>query len=478
MRWIFPVAAMVAGACCVVAACGTPSSSAGAGDASIDGVIACGVAQEKCCVGSTPCHGGLTCAGNICAAIDVDAGSDAADDTGPDVDGNAPDAFDPFPGTWTPLPGSPGCPVLVASDPATSVGPITWAPCVTQPSGCQQMVIDWSSDPGMRLGYPGPEVVRLVSGLPYLVYYRMFPRYGELLAWIAVVQPLRGAPVLAVGNVFNLDAGQSCIASAFQGERGVALILDQTLAWTPWGSPSSFSSTLFDGGFGQYPLESVAVGTGPFYVGLYPAGLDVFDPDAGSRTLAVASDGGWLPAQTPAAVPDGALVFNGVDLPNGISLVRADGTSTPLVIPQSPYINGFAIDRANGYAISWVECASDSPMTGCILWSSPYATSAAAMAPRMVAKLQDVSNQYYPGTLANAGVVLNVSLDFALVTRLSDGQSWQIQAPAGIGFGYVAWVDDAEVWIGGVDPQYPSVQLGFVRFDRSTLGAPTVPSGL
>jgi hypothetical protein len=39
-------------------------------------------------------------------------------------------------------------------------------------------------------------------------------------------------------------------------------------------------------------------------------------------------------------------------------------------------------------------------------------------------------------------------------------------------------VDDAEVWIGGVDPQYPSVQLGFVRFDRSTLGAPTVPPGL
>jgi hypothetical protein len=84
--------------------------------------------------------------------------------------------------------------------------------------------------------------------------------------------------------------------------------------------------------------------------------------------------------------------------------------------------------------------------------------------------------------VANAGMVLNVLDDaMALLTRVSDGQGWEVRPEAGTVFVRPVWVDDDEVWLStattsGANPRaYPS---GIVRVRRSELGSPTVPSGL
>lgn len=64
----------------------------------------------------------------------------------------------------------------------------------------------------------------------------------------------------------------------------------------------------------------------------------------------------------------------------------------------------------------------------------------------------------------------------ALVTRLSDGVSWAIDADAGTGFTEPVWVDDSEVWLlGGLRYANGIVEVrGFVRYARASL-APAIP---
>lgn len=69
-----------------------------------------------------------------------------------------------------------------------------------------------------------------------------------------------------------------------------------------------------------------------------------------------------------------------------------------------------------------------------------------------------------------------------MLTRLSDGMGWRIDAEAGEGFTQPVWVDDADVFLATAKIVPQIDRLGdtstVIRISRATLGPPTVPPGL
>jgi hypothetical protein len=144
------------------------------------------------------------------------------------------------------------------------------------------------------------------------------------------------------------------------------------------------------------------------------------------------------------------------------------------------------VDRASSQQIVWVESDYNSSTlmyVNSIVWTSPYATSASAVAAKQVARFSDALGRGGTwGLVANAGVVLNlVDQSSALLTRLSDGQGWMITAETNQGFIKPVWVDDNEVWLATAPTNVNSWSTwsnGMLRIQRSSLGAPNVASGL
>lgn len=99
-----------------------------------------------------------------------------------------------------------------------------------------------------------------------------------------------------------------------------------------------------------------------------------------------------------------------------------------------------------------------------------------------VAKIVDTLERGGARAIANRGVYLSlVGRNTALVTRLSDGMGWLVQGEPKERFVDPVWVDDNDVLIETApDPDgtkdVPSTSV--LRIARSSLGAPTVPSGL
>ena len=115
-------------------------------------------------------------------------------------------------------------------------------------------------------------------------------------------------------------------------------------------------------------------------------------------------------------------------------------------------------------------------------WTAPLAADEASLVRRKVAKLNDVTMRGGARSPANKGVFLSIiGRNTALLTRLSDGMGWQIQAEPQTRFVDPVWVDDDDVFLQTADdsqPQFDMPVSGMLRLSRATLGAPTVPSGL
>jgi hypothetical protein len=129
----------------------------------------------------------------------------------------------------------------------------------------------------------------------------------------------------------------------------------------------------------------------------------------------------------------------------------------------------------------WVESEQGLGYVNSTLWVAPLVTSEATLARRKVAKLDDGLERGGTG-VANKGVYLSLTgRNTALLTRLSDGAGWAIQGEAKQRFTSPVWVDDNDVLIETApdpDGQTDWEPAGVLRLARSTLGAPTVPSGL
>jgi hypothetical protein len=182
------------------------------------------------------------------------------------------------------------------------------------------------------------------------------------------------------------------------------------------------------------------------------------------------------------AVADGALVVAD-PTPYALALLRPDASVATLVSPTAPQVVWeFALDRANRDAIVWLEGDdTGSGYANTTLWTSPYASDPSGVQKRKVAKLTDPPNEGSNVMVANKGVALHITAgQTAVLTRLSDGMGWLVNAEPADAFADVLWVDDNDVWLVTSDaselPHY--VENGIVRISRASLGAPTVPSGL
>ena len=417
----------------------------------------------------------------------IEASADLDEGVSDNFDAGNPGIYDAGPppnpfaiGSWiSGVQSLPQCSLKMAADPATVPGPLPWAACSSGHAGCQVMNANWSSTRGAKLFTSRPEPVRLVNGAPYLSYTRRYPYGGSYAALVEVIQPLRGNPVLAVGGEYTGDNSVWCVASAAMGDYGLAFVAlggDLTqyeIDWSPWATPTTFSSKI---------LLTSAVPLGNQY------GVGATDLALGSATLmdfattTIHNATGFPPGAAfdlPLMVPAGAFVVEEISTGITIALLATNGAVTSIMDPtaSSRSVSWLAVDRANSNALVWVESDSADFVSNPIIWTSPYATSAAGVTKTKVAAFQDADARGGADSVANAGVMLNLTGDTtALLTRLSDGMGWTINAEPAMYFVQPLWADDTEVWIlaSSLGP-HDADQI--LRLQRSSMGSPTVSRG-
>lgn len=396
----------------------------------------------------------------------------------------APEAGVVFIGTWDRIAGlDPQCTEQTARDPAPYA--MRWKPCPSGRAGCQLLEVDWrrSYRPDI-LHVDRPNGVQLIGTQPFI---RMRRNYhtpsGQDIAWVDVIQPLHGPPVLAIGDLWSswcygaVDVGPAGFGMRYSDSQGTH---ELGVGFASWSSPRQFAMSLFplaDAAVQYFPNFSI----GPAHLMLEtrgPINVAIYDP--ATRAITYASPN--VPAESPIAVVGGAYVLD-TRSPFSVDFVRTDGTWERIVQPTAPQIvSYYAVERSAGEALVWFE--SDRDIFGYYntsIWTTPYATTAATVQKRKVAVIPDGLKQGGADAVANKGVVLNIiALDRALLTRLSDGMGWDIAPEPGEAFVRPLWVDDDEVWMITCDPKGPTCRAnahGIQRISRAPLGPPTVPRG-
>ncbi len=391
--------------------------------------------------------------------------------------------FNPFPGEWVSIPGAaPTCNARIARDPGRDVPALNFVTCPSGRSGCRHATARWTDEAGSTFLFRR-EPVRVVDGMPYLSYARLYPTSINLpsRANINVIETKGGQTVMAVGDYTNsatacgghLVVGSSTVAAAFIS---AAAPDHQLIGTAPIGKPTSLSLRAIPiGALGSSAGGAVQRAShlgNQFYLGMsMPFGVTIWD--FARKKAIVPQEPKRLPAELPVAVRDGTLALDNEN--GGIWFVSSTGSYLKLVAPAGPQIIfDLAVDRANGEQIVWLE--GDRPSfdyTHVSLWTAPYATDPAHLHPRRVATLGD-PRRAGGGVVANAGVVLTLQTkNSARLTRLSDGKSWLIAADPGQRFIQPLWVDDDEVWLstGPDQPSSADYQTGIVRFSRGSVGS-------
>lgn len=423
--------------------------------------------------------------------VDSASARDSALDVAAESDGAAPDA--PFAGTWQPIPGAPPeCGTILASTPELSAPALGWHPCATGRSGCQELTVDWTTNLAGSLGF-GDGPVRSIGGTPYMVLARIWPDdRGNPIHAVQSVQPLDGAAVFALRFSATATYVDGCAFSIAAGDSGIAMIGgpvgsgsafsgDDFVAWSTWSHPNDLRFDIL-----THADELAPSGAG---VSLIYGGSTLFIQTTAPRAI-IPFDVGTLRlaksnvlAEHQVAVRDGALAVSTGD-PIGLLLFAPDATSAYLVHPESGrVITQQAIDRSAGDQIVWIESdISGFDYIHPTIWTSPYATTELAIMRRKVAVFSQDDPNGGAGMVVNNGLALNLtSASTALLTRLSDGFGWKIDAEPGEAFALPLWADDKEVWLATADPKLPSFKThisGILRIDLAALGGPTVPPGI
>jgi hypothetical protein len=186
-----------------------------------------------------------------------------------------------------------------------------------------------------------------------------------------------------------------------------------------------------------------------------------------------------LIVEDPHDVADGALVGFG-NQKFSLGLIHPDGSLTSLITPPTGRSVGeSAIDRSNFDTLTWVEYSGDLlDRTDYTLWTTPYASTEAAIQRRAVAKIPDDAINGGTRYVVNDGFALFVqNRQTALLIRLADGLGWEIPTDVNHVFMEPLFVDDNEIWLTTGRPVAIPEPDGMIRISRSTLGPPTRPRG-
>jgi hypothetical protein len=389
----------------------------------------------------------------------------------------------------------------MADDPAALAS--KWLACPSGRAGCRKLdTTTWTKNYGRTIDFPQADPVRLVNGVAYWKMRRFFPpkdpAKGPYVAFVDVIEPLDGAPLLAVGAApFPWKNEERwCYVEALFGDYGIgfharprdpAIPLSQlgsdevVLGSAPWTTPKTLATKAWSpamvGAPGAYFIGSTMGERGFWLGGNGPLTMFLFD--VVTQTGVITSD--RFLSEHPIAVPGGALAFH-LDTA-GIDFVKNDGSHVALVRPAAAQaLSWMTLDRGAGSDLVWVETGDDGlGTTSSTLWTAPLATTLGEIVRRPVAKLNVGIPRGGARAPANKGVFLNViGRTTALLTRLQDGMGWLIEAEPQQVFLDPIWVDDNDVFIlTGVEmgTSY-SAPSSVVRISRATLGAPTVASGL
>ncbi|MBK8213751.1 MAG: hypothetical protein IPK71_08370 [Myxococcales bacterium] len=181
------------------------------------------------------------------------------------------------------------------------------------------------------------------------------------------------------------------------------------------------------------------------------------------------------PALRPIPVPGG--YFATAD--ESLYFMPATGGSAELVVNPQPgnEVVSVDFDQRAGYAMAWLEL--DKTTEVATLWTAPFATTAASLQRRAVARLPTA----YPFVF-NAGMILarGASYTSFRLIRVSDGMGWDVAAEPDHASVDPLWVNDDFVWqwVSGSQPGEPGFPTKNVllKLPRAPLGAPTVLPGL
>lgn len=447
---------------------------------------------------------------------DVDAGAPDAPALRTPDDGGAPaidaaidrsapsDDENPFPGKWSQAPGVPAyCNNRIADDPASLAS--KWIACPSRRVGCRKLDTSWTKQWGNAVEVDLPvDPVRLVGGVAYLKMRRAWPPAKKpgppYVASVDIVEPLDGAPVIAVGSAPLLYEGEErwCVIKAAFGDYGFGYISrprDPALAPTetgsdtvvlasaPWSAPATLTATSWSpstiGAPGAYFTTHTMGSTGFWLGSVAPESIMLFDVT--TKTAIFAENRAHFYGAS--AVAGGAIARDNQGA-SPIVFIGNDGTPSRLITATSAEgVARVTLDRSNSDALVWTE--GDFPgfsYVNVTLWTSPFATTEAGLSRRKVAKVNDALGRAGGTFVANKGVVLSIiGRSTALVTRLSDGLGWLVQGEPQERFVVPVWVDDQDVLIETAEDKAGTFQnpaSGILRIARSSLGAPTVPSGL
>ncbi len=393
----------------------------------------------------------------------------------------------PFPGTWNVIPGAPvGCDTRVAQDPAASVSAFKWEACAGGRQGCAQYTADWN--PGsteLLLQADNERDPVILDGVPYFRFVRRFYAGNSQRRYATVVQPMEGPALFAVS--YNGKSPVSCSASSGFGPDGAALI--NTALTSP--KQSWLTLTTWDR---VADLKVIRLGDselGGISVQLLPAHNRVFatvDYNMDQSTVAIDPSVGRIYSPNdsrhfyyttmPKVVKDGILLYGNVPM-SGVYFMDPNGSARRVVKPQpGHYVISFGVDHASNDSIVWME-AKDGDGLDLIdfsLWMSAYATSESQLQRRKVAAFAD--GTIYGQFVVNHGLVLLLARgNEGRLLKLADGRSWGIRSDTERVLGLPVWVDEQCSWF-VTSKSEGSSSDGLIRIDRSTLGEPTIPSGL
>jgi hypothetical protein len=384
----------------------------------------------------------------------------------------------PLPGEWKAVPGLPEtCSIRLATDPAVSIPPFPWKDCASGRPGCRSFVADWQQSVSERAFTPSfrEPVYEDVDGV-HLSYVRELD-FNNALA-VRVVQVLEGdaqfAAFTRAGCAMNLHASKFGYGMSILNDDG-ATVSRTFLAASESGSPGKLEVTETAYSPGLRFVQSVTRGRDFLALETTQGGSIVGTSfDLVSKVYSDSTPTRNLETERVIPVASGFVGLAGVS-PIPIGYFPKTGGWTPIVSPAAGSdVLTFALDRKNSDALVWFEFDGASEP---VLWTQPFAVVETPAAKRKVARVP-----FLYSIVVNGGVLAVVTPGGrGRIVRLSDGMGWDIPPEPGLDFFFPLWVNDDFIWfeVSKPNPPTPNVKLhsGAVRIARSTLGAPTIPSG-
>ncbi len=416
-----------------------------------------------------------------------------------------------FGGTWSALPGMPDeCGLRQADKPAESIQAFPWQACPSGRSGCQIFHTTWGGEGGHRSLDLFQREPAFIRGKPYFGFVRIVPT-NKLLAgsyaYSAVVAPLTGSGIWGIGNLkpvirecsflggIGAEGPFLGISFAHEPHQYDGWKAQSWVGWSQWTDPNnlqlfSISNTELGGEvLGPRPygnrvymkIGGIAAGDGSL---IPPDKTAIFDTV--SKTFRFPTPDGSKVLELPIPVEGGAYVY-GMGRAISTFFLGTDGVTTKVLDPGPLRdVAHFGIDKSNRNAMVWFESdASQIDNKNIELWTSPAATSEVQVKRRKAAILpDDVGRDMQRGAppVINAGVVLLArNKREGLLIRLSDGKGWRVPWEPGRPLVAPVWVDEEAAWFLTTavdDDDYFYRSDGMIRIERTTLGEPTIPSGL